>query len=225
MVNQRQTLVLDLAQSGRRAVAEQMNLRAGFVARQRLRHFQRFDQARRRIGHPARFDGASQQRFLAGLGLFDLGHRGREQHHHAVGITQTVHELERFGARLLEARRRFVGALHRSRGVEDEHLQIAARQPAGEVGPGERENRQHQHQQLKDQQPVVPQPLERRAGLRLCQEFLPEQRAGDEPHHALAFEQIKQDHHRNGGGEPKSRGSQQSHKNAERGTRNAELSC
>ena len=34
MENQRQALVLDLAQAGRRAVAEQMNFRAGFVARQ-----------------------------------------------------------------------------------------------------------------------------------------------------------------------------------------------
>ena len=61
MINERQTLVLDFAQAGRRAIAEQMNFGAGFVAGERLGHLERLGQARRRVGHPARLEGAAQQ--------------------------------------------------------------------------------------------------------------------------------------------------------------------
>ena len=93
VINQRQTLVLDLAQAGRRAVAEQVHFRAGLVAGEGFGHFQCFDQARGRVGHLARLEGAAQQRFLAGLGLLDLSDRGREQHHHAVGVAQAVDQI------------------------------------------------------------------------------------------------------------------------------------
>src|SRR5690349_16888823 len=81
----------------------------------------------------------------------------------------------------------------------------------GKVWPRQRQNRQCEHQQLKNEQPVVTEALKRRACLRLREKFLPEQRAGHKPHHPLAFEQIKQDHHRNRGGKKESCGRQESH--------------
>src|SRR5690242_3203845 len=73
-----------------------------------------------------------------------------------------------------------------------------------EIGPGQRENCNQQQQNLQDKEPVMPQTLERRAGLRLRKKFLPEQSARYQPHNPFALEQIKQDHHRNRGGEKKS---------------------
>ena len=140
--------------------------------------------------------------------MFDFGDRSREQHDHAIGIAQAVHERERLAARLLEAGRRFVRGLHRSGGVQNDDLEIATGEFAGEIGPREGEDRQGQHQQLENEQPVAAQLLEGGAGLRFGEELLPQQGAGDQLHHPLALEQIKQDDHRNGGGEPKRHGRQ-----------------
>src|SRR6266540_1784628 len=141
-------------------------------------------------------DLAGGDRFLAPLfkresagGLQSTG----QEDHHLFTIAQTVHPLERLGAGFLETVRFLVRRLHRRRTVEDEHAQSAFAGVALEERPAERKDHQGQHQELEEEQPVFPETLEGRVGLRLGEKFLPEQRARNQLHHPLALEQVKDD--------------------------------
>ena len=123
--------------------------------------------------------------------MFDLGVRTREQHDHLIGRLKAVHPLECLSARPLEARRRFVHGLHRSRAVEDDDAQLRRLGRGGEKWSRERQHRQREQEDLQIQQPILPQFLKRRAGLGVREKFLPEQGAGNELHHTLAFEEIE----------------------------------
>ena len=74
---------------------------------------------------------------------------------------------------------------------------------ANEVRAAQGQHGQRRRSNCSMQQPIVAEPLERGVGLRVRQEFLPEQRAGNQLDHPFALEQIERDHHRQSGGEPK----------------------
>jgi len=52
--------------------------------------------------------------------LFHLGIGPGLEDDHLVVASKAVHPLQGFGARFLEARGRFIGGLHRSRGIQDD---------------------------------------------------------------------------------------------------------
>ena len=96
-IDERQRLVLELAQLRHRAVAEQVNLRVGLgveVAHEGLRHLERGNQAGRSIRADAGLERAPQSRFLARGRLLDLGVGARRQDDHLVVVRQAVHPFQ-----------------------------------------------------------------------------------------------------------------------------------
>src|SRR5262249_52902966 len=99
----------------------------------------------------------------------------------------------------------------RGGGVEDDDAQLSGLGFSGEVGPGEGKDGEGEQDDLQDQEPVLAEFLEWRAGLGFGQKLLPEQRAGDEFDDALALEQVKDDDNRNRSGEQESEWSEEVH--------------
>lgn len=203
MVNDLQSFVLEFAQVARRAVAEEMNFRIVFVADEGVGQFEGLGQARGGIGHLAVLERASEGRLVGGRRLLDLSVARSQQNEHLLLVLQAVHQFERVGASLFKAGRAFVGALHRSGGIEDNNSQSAGGDVPGEIRTAQGQDRQQKQEQLEDEQPVMAEPLERGVGLRFGKELLPEQCAGNQLDNAAAFQQVKHDHHRQSGGEPK----------------------
>ena len=156
VVGQVQVLQLELVQVRRGAVAEQMHLGLGTVARQVLGELDCVEQAGRRVGRPRQAKRGSQRRLGTRRRLAYLGHRTGEQQHHAVAVVHRVDELGQVGLRLAKPAGRNVGRLHRRRHVENGDDEPPALQFAGEIRPCQREHSQRQQDQLDDEQPVVP---------------------------------------------------------------------
>ena len=125
------------------------------------------------------------------------------EHDHLILIPHPIHQPQGLIARDLESRRFFIRALHGGRGVQEHDLEAAGFGVGWEVGPTKGEHRQAEHEELENQKPIAAESLERRVRLGFRKEFLPEQGAGDPANHPLAFEQIEQDDHRDGGGKSK----------------------
>ena len=213
VINQRQRFALKAFGKRKSTIAEQVNLGVVLILHQRLGEPERFVEAGDGVGWRRPLDRAAQGGLLAGGGLFDLRAGPSLEHDHLVAFTQAVDEFHRLGAGRLEPVRLHVGGLHGSRGIEHEHAEPALFGIAGEVRAGEREDHEDQHQQLEQQEPVLAQLLEGRVGLVFGEELLPEQRARDELHHPLAFEEVKHHHHRQRQREPESGGFEKVHVN------------
>ncbi len=147
------------------------------------------------------FQRAAQRGFVRGGGGAHLGVRAREDDDHFIASAEAVHPLERFRAGFLEARRRFIRGLHGRRAVEDHDAFLRRRGCGFYKRSRQREHCQREQEDLQIEQPVLPQLLKRRAGLRVGEEFLPEQGAGYELHHTLALQKIENSDDGDGGGE------------------------
>jgi len=217
VIDERQVFVREFFEIGRSAVAEEMNLAGGhgffaaLLERKRPRRLQRIGQTRRRIGGGARLQRAPKRSLVGGRRLLHLSRRAGEQHHHLFAVAQTIDPFQRLGAGFLEARRLLIGRLHRGRAVEDDDAEIRLARVAGEEGPHQREDDEREQEQLENEQPIVAELLERRAGLGVREKLLPEQRAPDELHHSLALEQVEDDDDRQCEGEEGSGWSQEAH--------------
>ena len=189
-----------------------MHLGLGTVARQVLGELNCIEQAGRRVGRPRQAKRGSQRRLGTRRRLAYLGHGAGEQQHHTVAVVHRVNELGQVGLRLAKPAGRNVGRLHRCRHVENGDDEPPALQFAGEIRAGQREHSQCQQDQLNDEQPVVPEFLERRTGLRLVEEALPQDGARDQPRHSPTLEQIKNNDDRQRGRERERLGREKIHR-------------